>query len=83
MDYLEDVINIIRDVLVLGDRADEFDGSTGLIGVLPEFDSVAVVSLITAIEDEYGCVFEDDEISAEVFETIGSLVDLVKSKLDE
>jgi len=77
----QEIIEIIRDVLVLGESADSFDGSTGLIGSLPEFDSVAVVTLITAIEDEYGCMFDDDEISAENFETIGTFVQLVESKL--
>ncbi|SES69555.1 Acyl carrier protein [Nitrosomonas marina] len=76
-----EIINIVRDVLVLGDRADDFNASTGLMGDIPEFDSMSVVAIITALEDEYGCVFEDDEITAEVFKTIGSLTQLVESKL--
>jgi len=83
MNLESEIIEIIRDVLVLGTKADEFSGATGLMGALPEFDSVAVVSLITATEDEYGCVFEDDEITAENFENIGSFVQLVKAKLEE
>ena len=71
----------MRDVLVLGDRADEFNASTALMGDIPEFDSMSVVAIITALEEEYGCVFEDDEITADVFETIGSLTQLVESKL--
>ena len=83
MDYVKEITNIIADTLVLGNRADDFDASTQLIGALPEFDSMAVVSIITAIEDELGCVFDDEEITAEVFETIGSLSELVASKLEE
>ncbi|GAB3036139.1 acyl carrier protein [Bowmanella dokdonensis] len=82
MKYLDDTINIVCDVLVLQDRKGEFDASTGLIGVLPEFDSMAVVSIITALEDEFGCTIEDDEISAEVFETVGTLAIFVESKVD-
>lgn len=82
MDLTEEIVSIVRDVLNLGDRASDFDSSTRLVGSIPEFDSMAVVGLITALEDEYGCVFEDDEISEEVFETIGSLIKLVESKLD-
>ncbi len=77
----DEIINIVRDVLVLGDRADDFSTSTALIGDIPEFDSMSVVAIITALEEEYGCVFEDDEITADVFKTIGSLTQLVQSKL--
>lgn len=81
MSYVAEVITIVKDVLVLGDSANEFTAETGLLGTLPEFDSMAVVTLITALEEEYGLVVEDDEISAEVFETIGTLAQLVEDKL--
>ncbi len=81
MQYLNDVIEIICDVLVLGDRKDEFSADTALIGALPEFDSVAVVTVITAVEDEFGIAFDDDEISAEVFETVGTFATLLEQKL--
>ena len=42
---------------------------------------MAVVSLLTAIEEEYGCTFEDEEINGEVFATIGSLTTVVEAKL--
>ncbi len=81
MQLEDEIIKIVRDVLVLGDRADNFSASTALMGDIPEFDSMSVVAIITALEDEYGCTFEDDEITADVFETIGSLTELVESKL--
>lgn len=81
MSLVTEICILVRDTLVLGDRADSFDESTQLLGAIPEFDSMAVVSIITALEDEYGCVIEDDEISAEVFETIGSLALFLESKL--
>jgi len=79
----QEIINIVRDVLVLGDRANDFNASTALIGDIPEFDSMSVVAIITALEDEYGCFFDDDEISADVFQTIVSLTQLVESKLPQ
>lgn len=81
MSYVAEVITIVKDVLVLGDSANDFTAETELLGTLPEFDSMAVVTLITALEEEYGLVVEDDEISAEVFETIGTLAQLVEDKL--
>jgi len=74
---LDEIKTIIGDVLQLGDRVNVFDRSTPLLGAVPEFDSMAVVSVITAIEEQYGIVVEDDEISAEVFESLGSLYDFV------
>ena len=42
---------------------------------------MAVVTVITALEDQFGFVVEDDEISAETFATFGSLVQFVESKV--
>jgi len=81
MATLEDVKTVLRDVLQLGDRADGLDRATALLGNLPEFDSLAVVSVITTIEENFGFYVEDDEISAETFETVGSLCDFVDQKL--
>ena len=82
MSLIQEISLLIRDVLVLGDQAASFDENTQLLGAIPEFDSMAVVSVITALEEEYGLIVEDDEISAEVFQTIGSLANFVEGKLD-
>jgi len=44
-------------------------------------DSMAVTNLILALEDHFGFSFDDQELTAEAFETVGSLVQLVESKL--
>ena len=80
--YLEEVKNIVADVLSLGDARAAMDADSGLLGSIPELDSMAVVSLITALEEHFGIVVEDDEISASTFETLGSLAGFVQSKLD-
>lgn len=81
MAEVEDIIELLRDSLQLGERAARFDAATPLLGSLPELDSMAVVSVITALEDRYGFVVNDDEISADAFETVGSLQTFVKHKL--
>lgn len=81
MNLVHEISTLVRDVLVLGAAADDFDENTGLLGSIPEFDSMAVVSIITALEDEYGFVIEDDEISADVFATVGTLAQFVDCKL--
>jgi acyl carrier protein len=78
---VQELVQILRDVLRLGARADRMDASTPLLGGLPEFDSMAVVSVVTALEEHYGFAFDDDEIRGEAFETVGSLAALVEAKL--
>jgi acyl carrier protein len=78
---LEDLKLILRDTLQLGARSQTLTVESGLLGSIPELDSMAVVSVITAIEEQFGFVVEDDEISAETFATVGNLCDFVTEKL--
>lgn len=75
------VRTILRDALQLGDRAGRLHAGSALMGAIPELDSMAVVSVITALEDQFGFVVDDDEISADTFATFGSLVGFVESKV--
>lgn len=81
MSATEQVRRILAEVLQLGDKASGLDSDTPLLGNLPELDSMAVVNLVTAIEDHFDIVIEDDEISAETFETFGSLCSFVAEKM--
>ena len=74
---------VLRDALDLGDRADDFDAGTALFGSLPEFDSMAVVAVVLALEERFGIVIDGDEISAETFETVGSLSSFIEGNLAE
>jgi len=78
---LSEVKALLEDTLQLGNRAQSFDSSTPLLGSLPELDSMAVVHVITSLEEKYGFVVDDDEISADTFETLGSLAAFVEAKL--
>ena len=77
----KEVKTIVADVLQLGSRAENLDLDTPLLGNIPELDSMAVVTIITAIEDNFGIVVDDDEVSADTFETLGSLVKFVEQKV--
>ena len=78
---MDDVKGVLRDALQLGDRADGLNASTRLFGGLPEFDSMAVVTIVTAIEERFDVVVDDDEITADVFETLESLSGFVERKI--
>ena len=45
-------------------------------------DSLAVEQLIGFIEDEFGVLFDDEELVAENFASIDTVVGLVNSKLE-
>lgn len=81
MDCLEAVRQIVSDTLALGERGAALTADSPLLGAIPELDSMAVINLITALEEQYGFSIADDEISAEVFETLGSLSAFVGWKL--
>jgi len=79
--YLDEVKTILIDVLGLGAAGQRLQADSALLGSLPELDSMAVVSLIGALEEHFGIVVSDDDISASTFETLGSLTDFVAAKL--
>jgi acyl carrier protein len=81
MPIIDDVRNILAMTLHLGARADTLRPDTTLLGSLPELDSMGVVNIITGIEDHFGIMVADDEISAGTFETFGTLVAFVEQKL--
>jgi acyl carrier protein len=78
--YLDEVKTILIDVLNLGDAGRGLDAGSPLLGSLPELDSMAVVSLIGALEDHFDIAIDDDDISASTFETLGSLAAFVAEK---
>lgn len=78
--YLNDVRDLLIDVLNLGEAGKALSAESPLLGALPELDSMAVVSVIAALEDRFGIMIDDDDISASTFETLGSLADFVAQK---
>ena len=78
---IDDVKKVLGRTLQLGDKVNRFDAATPLFGSVAEFDSMAVVTVVTALEDQFGITFEDEEITAELFETVGSLSRFVEQKL--
>lgn len=78
---LEKLLALLDHVMGLGGRALSFSRETALLGSIPELDSMAVVSILAALEDQYGLVADDDEIDGGTFATVGTLFDFVSAKL--
>lgn len=75
------VLRALDEVLSLGGRALSFTRDTPLLGAVAELDSMAVVSLIGALEESFGITIDDDDISGDAFATVGSLVDFVSERV--
>jgi acyl carrier protein len=77
----EDVKAVVVSVLGIEDRAATINAGTPLLGSLPELDSMAVLELVAALEQRFGVTIDDDDVTAEVFETLQTLAALVDEKL--
>lgn len=78
----------LREILVeiLGiddEQAQGFDKDSGLFGALPEFDSAAVANILTALEERFDILIEDDEIEDDIFSTYGQLLAFSIKKCQE
>ena len=81
MTVAEGVKRVLQEALQLGDRVKAFDESTGLFGSIPEFDSMAVVTIVAGLEEQFNIEIDDDDITAEIFESVGSLTRYIQGKL--
>ena len=57
------------------------DEPTGLLGRGIGLDSVDTLQLVTAIEERYDLTLEDDELAADRFRTVESLITFLQEKL--
>lgn len=78
---LDDVKKVVGGALQIGSRVQQMDADAPLLGAVPELDSMAVINLITALEEQFDITVADDEIGASTFETLGSLTQFVERKL--
>ena len=81
MDIRDEVVSVLDEVLSLKGRARGCALDTPLLGAIPELDSMAVVALITTLEERFGFAVDDDEIDGSVFATLATLVAFVEGKL--
>jgi len=79
---LEETRRILIEALQLGSRGEALTTESPILGAIPEFDSMAVVTVLTIMEEKFGVEIDDAEISAEIFETLGTLSDFLQSKVN-
>lgn len=76
-----DVKAVVIETLGVEDRAATIDATTPLLGSLPELDSMAVLELVVGLERRFGIAFDDEDVTADVFETLANLATFVDGKL--
>jgi acyl carrier protein len=81
MNVQQEVLGLLDEVLSLNGRTSAFSRNTHLLGAIPELDSMAVVSLITGLEERFDMAIDDDDIDGSTFATVGSLVDFISGKI--
>ncbi|MBV6321872.1 acyl carrier protein [Duganella violaceipulchra] len=79
MPVIDQVCQTLR--ATLGLAKIQLNQDTLLLGSVPELDSMAVVNLIVALEQQFGITVDDDEINARHFATVGTLSAFVQGKL--
>lgn len=72
---LELLIALLSETLSL--EAEQFDADTLLLGHLPEFDSMAIVSILMQLEEQFGLSIAEDELTGDAFESVSSLLEFI------
>ena len=78
---LPTLLQLLDQTLSLHGRGLAFTAETPLLGALPELDSMAVVALITSLEETFCITVEDDAIDGRTFATVGSLAAFVGEQM--
>lgn len=78
------VKSILKDILGLSQsQIDALNSDSELFGAIPELDSMAVAGLLTEMEESLDIIIDDDDVDAELFETLGSLTAFAEAKANQ
>ena len=77
------VLDVVAESLSCTIDVRAMQAEDALLGALPELDSIGIVALITALENRFDVHFEDDDLDAEVFATVASLLAHINTRLEQ
>lgn len=72
---LDKLIVILSETLSID--AGEFAEDTLLLGNFPEFDSMAIVSILMELEEQFAINISEDELTGDAFESVTSLLEFI------
>tara|TARA_B110000503_G_scaffold34861_2_gene56906 strand:- start:30990 stop:31232 length:243 start_codon:yes stop_codon:yes gene_type:complete len=58
---------------------DQLTADTEILGNFPQFNSLTIVGVISSIEDELDCAIDDEDITTDIFTTVGDLAEFIES----
>lgn len=80
----EKIKSILQDILGLSQiQVDNMNADSELFGAIPELDSMAVAGLLTELEEQLDIMIDDDDVDADLFETLGSLTAFAEAKAQQ
>lgn len=82
MQIEEEIKTILISNLGLSESQFAKGAQTPLLGSIPSLDSLGIVNVLTAIEEQFGIVVSDEDINGAIFSNLGTLTAYVHSKLD-
>lgn len=74
---------VLRQALGRKALPDILTDDTPLLGGVTGFDSLAVLAILTGVRETFGCAIDESEVSAEVFDSVGTLRRFIEARLDE
>ena len=81
MPTIEQVLAVLAKSVPIPEDMEAMGEHAPLLGAIPELDSLAITSIIMDLEKTFGIGFEADELDAQVFNTVGTLRDLIVLKM--
>ncbi|MYB89718.1 MAG: acyl carrier protein [Proteobacteria bacterium] len=79
---IEQVLEVLAESLPLPETTYEMGEQAPLLGTIPELDSMAITGIIAGLEKNFGVVFDEEDLDAKAFQTVGILRDLIASKME-
>jgi len=80
VDTVDRLVSLLRRNVEAVPVPASMDASTGLLGEGIGLDSVEILKLVCAIEDEFGLTIDESELTAARFKTVGSLAGFIQEK---
>ncbi|WP_217876638.1 acyl carrier protein [Pseudoalteromonas shioyasakiensis] len=68
---------------VLNIDTSDFTENTPLLGAIPEFDSMAIMTLLMELENQFSFSISNAELEAEQFESVASLQQFISQQAND
>lgn len=79
---IEQVLEVLAESLPLPETTYQMGEQAPLLGAIPELDSMTITGIIAGLEKNFDIVFDDEDLDAGAFQTVGTLRDLIASKME-